>query len=151
MDDVSALERSFDACAACLDEANSGRLDRSTPCEDWDLGTLAEHVVGTTVAFARVLRGGARPARARVPRDRATSTDLRAAAADVVAAWRDPAVVADSYDRVVELDDGVLIPPIALPGEMVRAINLLDIGVHAHDLASAVGRPDLAPSRRRSR
>ena len=144
METLDALERAYAMCAAALDRVNEANRDDPTACEDWTLGMLAGHVVGTASAFAQVLADGPTPARARVVGNEATSARLRADAAAGIAGWKRDGALAREYDRVIELDEGVLIPPIPLPGEMLLAINLLDIGVHAHDLARAVGAPQLA-------
>lgn len=95
MDPVDALAAAYGQCASVLDRVTVADHGRGTPCEAWDLGALAGHVVGSAAAFAIVL------------------------------------------------DGGVLMPPIPLPSTMLLDINLLDVGVHAHDRAAAVDLPAL--------
>jgi uncharacterized protein (TIGR03086 family) len=141
---TEALDRAFGLVSAILEEVGPDDHDRPTPCAAWDLGALIAHVRGTTAAFATVLEGGPTPARAVAPVADDLAGALRVDAARVVAGWRRPGAMDRDYDAVIELDDGVLIPPIPLPRSMLAAINLLDVGVHVHDLARAIGRPDLA-------
>lgn len=144
MDTVDALEAALARTVAVVDLIGPADHARPTVCGEWDLGALLGHVVGATEAFATVLHGGPTPARGRVEPDEATSTRLRDAATRAIAGWRTPGALEREYDSVIELDGGVLIPPIPLPGSMFLSINLLDVGVHVHDLAAAIDRPELA-------
>lgn len=140
-DAVDGLEAVLHDVAAVLDRVHASDRDRPTACPGWSLGHLAGHVVGSTVAFATVLEGGPTPARARVPETAAIATRMRDAAQRCVTAWRGPAVWARQYVEVLELDDGVLIPPIPIDASLLADIQLLDAGVHLFDLAHALGTP----------
>ena len=142
MDHIEALARAYAGLAELLDEVTLADHERPTPCAEWNLGQLLGHIVGATEAFAIVLQRGPTPARARIDPTAATGAALRAAASLTVAGWRSPGALDRDYDSVIELDDGVLIPPIPLPGSMLLDINLLDVGVHLHDVATSLGRSE---------
>ncbi len=144
MDHIDALARAYDRLALLLDVVEPADRRRPTPCSEWGLGQLLGHSVGAAGAFAIVLEGGATPARARVDVEHATADSLRSAAVRNIAGWRAAGALEREYVSVVELDDGVLIPPIPLPGTMLLDINLLDVGVHLHDVAISLDRRDLA-------
>lgn len=143
MDPVDALAAAYGQCASVLDRVTVADHGRGTPCEAWDLGALAGHVVGSAAAFAIVLDGGPTPAPARVAVTDATSDQLRSHADRVHVGWRSGRFEDSTFHEVIELDGGVLIPPIPLPSTMLLDINLLDVGVHAHDRAAAVDLPAL--------
>jgi uncharacterized protein (TIGR03086 family) len=144
MNHLDALARAYDRLALLLDDVAPVDYERPTPCDEWDLGQLVGHVVGAAGAFAIVLEGGPTPARARVDVEGATADELRSSAARAIAGWRTPGALERDYDSVIELDGGVLIPPIPLPGSMLLDIHLLDVGVHLHDVAISLDRRELA-------
>lgn len=135
VDDLGAVLTSV---AAVLDRVRVIDRGRPTSCPGWTLGYLAGHVVGSTEAFATVLEGGPTPARARLPEAEATGARMRAAARRCVTGWRRPSTWARQYVEVLELDDGVLIPPIPIDPSLLADIQLLDAGVHLFDLTQAL-------------
>ena len=52
-----ALARALDQVGDLLVHVRSDQLDRPTPCSDWTLGQLADHVVAGPAKFATMLRG----------------------------------------------------------------------------------------------
>ncbi len=52
-----ALARALDQVGDLLVHVRSDQLDRQTPCSDWTLGQLADHVVAGPAKFAEMLRG----------------------------------------------------------------------------------------------
>jgi len=140
---VDALEVVLARLADVLDRVGPQDRSRPTPCSDWALGALAGHVVGSTDAFAAVLAGDPGPVPARVPEAEATGSRQRDAALRCVAGWRAPGARERTYVEVIELDGGVRIPPIPVDGALLADIQLLDAGVHLHDLTRALGLPDL--------
>lgn len=112
-------------------------LAAPTPCPDYSVGDLLDHIGGLSMAFAGAARkqpvpgseqGGSGDASRLEPgwRDRIDS-DL----ADLAAAWRDPA----AYDGVTEAGG------ITMPAPIAASVALNEVVVHGWDLATAVGRP----------
>jgi uncharacterized protein (TIGR03086 family) len=112
-------------------------LGEATPCPDYCLGDLIDHVGGLALAFAAAaakeggpLTAAARPGdaarlgpdwRARIPRDLAA----------LATAWQDPAAWA-GLTRVGGVD---------LPGEVAGVVALDELVVHGWDIARASGQP----------
>ena len=54
---LSVLARSLDQLGDLLVHVSADRLDARTPCSDWTLGDLADHVVAAPAKFAIMVRG----------------------------------------------------------------------------------------------
>ncbi|WP_164983812.1 TIGR03086 family metal-binding protein [Cellulomonas endophytica] len=116
-------------------------LGRPTPCHDWDVATLHDHVLGWVdffgAAFADPARRGERPdpvafRAAQDPRD----------PADVVRA------AADRLDAALEggvLDGQVVVSQSRMDGPAAFGMVLGEYVVHGWDLATALGRPWAPP------
>lgn len=101
-----------------------------TPCHDWDVHTLTNHLVGGILAFPALLAGhhvGDDPARDHLGTDPAGA--YAAAARADRQAWNRPDVL-----------DGVVTFAFAtLPASMAAVIHLTEVVVHGLDLAVATG------------
>ena len=140
-----ALALGFARTGTVLARVNDGDLERPTACPGWKLRDLLGHVFGGTHAFGEMLHGGSLPARARVDLEPDRVAQFTRLADRTLHGWRATGALDAEYpDGAIELDDGVLIPPIPLPGRMVASIELLDIGVHVLDIADAIGARSLA-------
>ena len=127
---------------ALIRQVPDDRLGDPTPCPDFTVGDLVEHIGGLAQAFTAAARKdlGAftdsppQPDGARLPADWRTRipADLTALAA----AWRDPAAWT-GMTRAGGVD---------LPGEIGGLVALDEIVLHGWDLAAATGRPfDVEP------
>ncbi len=56
-DDVRVLARALDQAGDVLDQVHRDLLDRPTPCTEWDVATLADHLVATPTSFLSMARG----------------------------------------------------------------------------------------------
>lgn len=113
------------------------QLTLPTPCTEYTVGDLVDHVGGLAIAFTGAARkqpapgsseGGSGDASRLEPgwRDR-IDADLAALAE----AWRDPS----AYDGMTAAGG------IDLPGEIAASVALNEVVVHGWDLATALGRP----------
>lgn len=113
------------------------QLSGSTPCPDYSVGDLVDHIGGLTVAFTGAARkqvvpgseeGGSGDASRLEPgwRDR-IDRDLAALAE----AWRDPA----AYEGEATAGG------VTMPGPIAASVALNEIVVHGWDLATAIGHP----------
>jgi uncharacterized protein (TIGR03086 family) len=110
-------------------------LDRPTPCTEYTVGDLLDHIAGVTIAFggAAVKAGGAAadmgPAgdAAHLAPDWRTSIPLHLTA--LVGAWRNPGAWS-GMTRVGGQD---------MPAEAVGVVTLGELVVHGWDLARATG------------
>jgi len=118
------------------------RLGDPTPCPDFSVGDLVEHVGGLALAFTAAAHKATGPYTdrapdpdaARLPRD--WRTRIPADLVDLGAAWRDPAAWTGMSSA-----GGV-----TMPGEVTGLVALDEIVLHGWDLAAAVDRPyDVEP------
>jgi uncharacterized protein (TIGR03086 family) len=123
--------------AALVGEVTADDLDAPTPCADYTVGDLVDHIGGLAVAFTEAARkeqgtnasppppgGGANlPAdwRTRIP------ADLERLAV----AWQDPA----AWDGTTVIAGG------EMPAAVVGVVALDEVVTHGWDLARALGRP----------
>lgn len=116
-------------------------LSLPTPCRNWDVRLLLNHIIGGNLMFAEVARGG----RAEVTGEMDDhtrpdpGTNYLASAESVLAAWAEPGAM----QRRCHMPFG------DVPAQAAVSIHFLDVVVHGWDLARATGQdttidPDLA-------
>lgn len=131
--DLLELDRRALASTGALVEATEDHdLGLPTPCEDWDVRSLLDHVIGGNRLFAAAATQ-ADPDWRRRAADHVGGDHRRAyrdSCEAVTAAFEADGVPAASF----ELPFGVL------PGYMAIAIHFVDVLVHGWDLAVAIGR-----------
>ena len=143
---TTSTEQTADLLAEVLTElapvvgsVTDSQLHDPTPCTDYDVAQLREHVLGWLAIFAA---GFADPAgqapRAstdgyQVPADPAT--EVRAAASAITQAIR-----AGAAGRPLRLGDS------GMPGDMALSMVLWEYQVHGWDLARATGQPWSPPA-----
>lgn len=131
------LEESHDALRKVVRGLADTDWNRPTPCTDWDVTQVFQHVVGDQIAYAAFIIGGPGPAEnpfdpSGVLPDRPHDL-LEDALAQSANAW---ATVAQDEETVP-----VPIPPNKLTAELGVAACAHDAAVHAWDLAVATGQP----------
>ncbi len=131
---LDALDVAVGEFGARLDAVAPDQWSAPTPCDGWDVRYLCAHVVGGN-RFAAAVLGGSTSADAmaqvlgRPQLGDAPADDLAASAADQRTAF-----AADgALDRTIDHPAG------AITGGRFLAFRLLDLGLHAWDLARAVG------------
>lgn len=139
MDVVPLLEEAVASTGKVVAGVRPDQLANPTPCTQWDVRTLLDHVIGVAGAFSHVGDG------TRItPPDPEVATfegDGYAAAYDLATvalleAWRTPGA----------LDSMISMPIGEVPGTVAARINLVDVLVHGWDLTRATGQDvELAP------
>ncbi|MEB3982974.1 TIGR03086 family metal-binding protein [Mycobacterium sp. 663a-19] len=130
MDPLVAHQRAQDAFAGVLANVSADQLDAPTPCSEWTIRDLIEHVIGGNANVGK-LAGEELPAR---PDDPVAAHRAFAAAAQQ--AFAGP----DGMSRMFTLPFG------EIPGQMFIGLRTSDVLTHAWDLAAATGQPtDLDP------
>lgn len=120
--------------AGLLAGVRDERLGAPTPCPDYSLGDLIDHVNGLSLAFAMAAR------KEPIPEGTGPSGDAAKLGAgwreritvqldDLAAAWREPGAW-EGMTRVAGLD---------LPGEVAGLVALDELVVHGWDVARASG------------
>ena len=132
MDIVEALDLTFGNAQGVIAGVRAGQLDDKTPCAEWTVRELLEHMIGVVAGMGAATRGE--------PRSPFTlgsdpAAQFAEASAGTLAAWRAPGVL----DRMVDGGPG------PMPGRVLAGINLLDTATHTWDLATATGQPAALP------
>jgi uncharacterized protein (TIGR03086 family) len=120
-DDAGVLRRALDQLAGLLDDVPGGALGNPTPCPEWTLRDLVDHIVATPSRFAAMARGQAVDWSATPPAGPDPAASFRSHAEDLL--------------RAVG-DDGA-------PGGGPVPVDwqCAELAVHTWDLATAIGRP----------
>jgi uncharacterized protein (TIGR03086 family) len=111
-----------------------GSLDRPTPCDDYNIGDLLDHINGGALAF--------RAAAVKAPLDGGPSGDASRLGDNwrsrmpqdlhaLSAAWRDP----EAWTGMTAAGG------VDLPGEVAGIVALDELVLHGWDLAMAIGQP----------
>ncbi|MEM9560982.1 MAG: TIGR03086 family metal-binding protein [Actinomycetota bacterium] len=126
---LAAMAAVNDNAARLISEIGADQWHDTTPCTEWNVRDLVNHMVGTTRFFAasagRVAPPG--PADGDQLGDDPVAT-FRAVAETTMAAWNAPGAVEGSVEV-----------PAEMPAVAALGINLLDTGTHCWDLAMAIG------------
>lgn len=130
MDLPALLDESIASTGKIVTGIRPDQLDDSTPCADWDVRALLNHVIGVANVFSHV--GDGTPISPPDPNtDYFTGDDYTAAydatAGGMLTAWRTPGV----------LDATITLPFGEVPGSVGASINFIDVLVHGWDLAKA--------------
>ncbi|WP_448624346.1 TIGR03086 family metal-binding protein [Geodermatophilus sp. URMC 64] len=119
-DDPAVLRRALDQLAVLLDDVPRAALGDGTPCEQWTVRDLVDHIVAAPTRFTRMVRG--EPIDWSAPTPSAgddPAAAFRSHADELVRAWRDR----DAGNAPVALD-----------------WLCAEFAVHTWDLAEATGR-----------
>jgi len=86
--DLTTLKTALDQAAGMLDRVDAGDVTRPTPCSDWDVGSLVDHLVASPGNFATMVRGERPDWSAPTPHlDAGWPEAFRSSSADLLAAW----------------------------------------------------------------
>jgi uncharacterized protein (TIGR03086 family) len=106
---------------------------RSTPCAEWDVRQVVNHVVGQEFRMTALLLGGGLAQYVQTREDDWLGDDP-------MAAWKQGSAELDSaledreaLGRLVEYRDG------PVTGEVLMKVRIFDMAVHAWDLAKGIG------------
>ena len=134
-DPIEQLRRSLAAVAGLINAIRPDQWSGRTPCEQWDVHRVVEHLVGMNLVFAAMLAGEPPPERGRG----LTREDLPQAFSDsatsLLDAFAEPGVLDQSYAG----------PLGNATGSDRLQIRLYDLLAHGWDLAVATERPANLP------
>lgn len=127
MHEVELLTDILDKTGNVIAAVDVEQATLPTPCEEYDVGALMNHIVGWIQVFDagsndRIFEGDASGYRCGPD----PAAEFRAAAAGVIAGWQ-----AHGLDRQVRVTSG------EMPGEMVFNMTLMEYLAHGWDLAIA--------------
>lgn len=116
---VLALQRALTQAADLLDQVGSDDLGRPTPCTDWDVQDLANHLIAQPRIFVTMLQGAPPGWNGREDYTTRLGEELRTRGNALINLWR-------------EVGEDVMVDP---------DWQAAEIAVHTWDLATALGRP----------
>jgi uncharacterized protein (TIGR03086 family) len=133
MNVIALHDRALDALGTTIEKIDVAQLGDPTPCSEFDVRALLNHVIGGNLRFVAIAQG--EPG-ASVPATGDFVTDdpvmpYRESAAALSKAWSDPAVL----ERTVQMPFG------DFPGEFALGIHIVETVVHTWDLSKATGQP----------
>lgn len=139
---AETMRRVIDETKRVVKGVRADQLDDPTPCSEWDVRALLNHVTGGATMFAECVEHGSI---ADAEMGRLMTEDLLGA--DHVSAFNaaaDRAVAA--FDSPGALDKMVKLPFGEMPAGIALQIAVFDVSVHTLDLAAATGQArDLDP------
>jgi uncharacterized protein (TIGR03086 family) len=138
MDVPALLDESIASTGKIVAGVSPDQLGDSTPCAQWDVRMLLNHVIGVAGAFSHVGEGTSIN-----PPDPSVETfegdgfaeAYDSATAHLLDGWRRPGV----------LDATIVLPIGDVPGMVAASINFVDVLVHGWDLARATGQDATLP------
>ncbi len=131
MDLIAACQRTLEGAERMVASLRPDELAKPTPCAEWNVRQLIDHMIGVNWALAGAASGqppspGSSPPTAGDDPAAAYAASARAA----LAAWRSPGAL----ERTLTLPFG------QMPGAQAIGFNIGDQLVHTWDLAKATGR-----------
>jgi uncharacterized protein (TIGR03086 family) len=139
MDLIALLDEAVASTGNIVAGVRPDQLDDTTPCTEWNVRAVLNHLIGVNEVFSHV--GEGKPISPPDPSTDHFTGDAYAAAyesaaARMVAAWRKPGT----------LDATITLPFGDVPGSVAASINVVDTVVHGWDIARATGQDaTLAP------
>jgi uncharacterized protein (TIGR03086 family) len=125
--DVAMLERAVEATEVVVAGTSREDFDASTPCTEWNVRDLLNHLIGSYESIASAVGQGA-----------ANSAVTDFTATDHVAAYRGAAAKAiKALTAPGALEQTFEMPWGATPGEVLLGLTIADTVVHGWDLAKA--------------
>lgn len=124
------------ALAALVRGVGDHQLDDPTPCPDYSVADLCDHIGGLAFAFTLAARkeeipGGGQPSADGSRLEDGWRNRIAAQLGELAVAWRDTA----AYDGLT------MAGPVEMPGPVAALVALDEVTVHAWDLAVATGQP----------
>lgn len=126
---LDALDQVYANASRLVAGVGADQWTEATPCSEWNVTELVNHMTGTT----NLLYATASRSEPSGPADDDNLGDdpvgsFAAAAVRTTAAWREPGAT-----------DGMVSVPAEMPAMAALGVNILDIGTHSWDLATATG------------
>jgi uncharacterized protein (TIGR03086 family) len=137
MELFTAFDRAVASTADVVKATSAGQMSAPTPCAEWDVRALLNHVIGT-LWLAEGLLADQAP-RYPVAPGGLPPGDL--AGDDPAAAYAEAASAAAAAAAGDALTRGHVTPLGQMPGPALAGFTTLDILVHGWDLATATGQP----------
>lgn len=138
---VDRLARALDATGELVTAIGDDQWSNATPCAEWSVRSLVNHVVLGNWIFARLLHGEQQPLESirRLP-------DVDQLGADPPSAYRESSVALQGAFSQPNVLERVFAAPIGtVPGSVLLQVRITEILVHGWDLARATGQAARLP------
>jgi uncharacterized protein (TIGR03086 family) len=130
---LEQLRRSLDAVDSLIRGVRPDQWSMPTPCDEWDVHRVVEHLVGLNRVFAAMLEGGAPPRGGALAAEDLAS-QFRESSTTLLHAFGQSGVLERSYTS----------PMGSATGQERLMIRLYDLLAHGWDIARATGQdPEL--------
>lgn len=126
---LDQLRRSLDAVDSVIGSVRPEQWSAATPCDEWDVQRVVEHLVGLNRLFAAMLEGGAPPPRGDALAAEDLASQFRESSTTLLHAFGQPGVLERSYTS----------PMGSATGHERLMIRLYDLLAHGWDIARAIG------------
>lgn len=112
-----------------------------TPCDEWDVSQLVEHVASAAVIYGALIRGSAFEDAMAAPPPSVAIEGLRAHCANASAELRHELGEPGGLTAACDVPGG------PITGADLATVRVFDVTVHCWDLARALGLPEALPER----
>ena len=131
MDIVTTLEKSANATATVAQGVRPDQFDSPTPCSEWTVEELMNHLIGSLEYFTARAEGApaGRPQSAPKTTYDQTVAHLQSAAVATAEAWRRPGAL----EQTIDTGAG------KMPGSAMATLVASEMLTHGWDLAKATG------------
>lgn len=127
MDLVALQDKAVSRMAELVAKVQKEQLPRETPCSEWDVKSLLNHIIGGNHMFASAAKGSPTAAEGVDHTDGDIAAAFEESARALREAWSDP----------TKLGETVQLPFGEMSGAQALALHTMDKIVHAWDLATA--------------
>lgn len=125
------LAKVVNAVGTLVETTDPAMLDNATPCSDFTVKELLEHLVLVVRRLAAIGRGEHWSTVTEEPTSDGWGEQYRLAAHDVMLAWADPALLETEFEA----------PWGAFPGAVLMYSYTAELATHGWDLGTATNRP----------
>ena len=139
---VDRLDRALNATGELIAGVKDDQWSNQTPCPEWTVHTLVNHLVFGSRLFARILHGEPPPPREQIRQMR----DVDQLGDDPLGAYREAGeALKVAFSQPGVLDRVFQAPVGPAPGAVLLHLRITELLVHGWDLAHATGQPVRLP------
>jgi uncharacterized protein (TIGR03086 family) len=135
MDMVGSLERVLGEARALIGSISTADLAAQTPCSEWTVSALVEHMTGVVTNFGRAFGGDSLTPPAAPGDGGPTAESLSATYGQAVDTLLAAVKTPGALDKTLKLPFG------EMPGQRAVGIAMADQMIHTWDLSKALGKP----------
>jgi uncharacterized protein (TIGR03086 family) len=129
---TATLRSVIGAATAIVDRIEVGQLTGATPCDEWDVRALLNHMVAAARMFAIAAEKG------HIPDEDAQAIAGEVLGTDFHDAWQDAAEqLLQAFEQPEVLDKVHSLPFGDFPGDAAVDLAVSEVGIHSADLAQA--------------